>query len=103
MGRLERVDSGVASHESNHGSLHGRVQTEMIDDVVIETGSVEAGAGGDNDMGDGFPLIWRQCQLVQSTGSELRREFLKGLHPACGVGKVSCCIEVFGVAPYSVV
>src|ERR1700739_4812469 len=53
---LEAVEGGVAAHEADHGALDGGAEAEVVDDIEVEAGGVEAGAGGDEDVRDGAAL-----------------------------------------------
>ena len=51
-GELEPGQGRLAAHEADHGALDARPQPEPLDDLQVEARRVEAGAGGDDQMGD---------------------------------------------------
>ena len=66
----QRIDAGVATHEADHEALHVRLQPERFHQQDVRTGSEEAGARADDQMGH---LIRRDpggghCVLGRSRG-----------------------------------
>ncbi len=49
---LETGQGRLTTHEADHGALHARPQPESLDELQVEARRVEAGAGGDDQMGD---------------------------------------------------
>src|ERR1019366_8102868 len=49
---LERIDRGIASHESDDRALDRRRQPAALDHVEIDAGSRKPSATGDQQMGD---------------------------------------------------
>ena len=60
VGGFEGVDGGVAAHEADHGAFDGGIEAEVVDDFKVEAGRIEAGAGGDDHMGDGVAFCLRE-------------------------------------------
>src|ERR1700723_2157918 len=55
-GQLERIDSGIAAHESDHGAFDRARKPAALDELEIEAGRREAGATGNQQMGDAVAL-----------------------------------------------
>ena len=99
---FEGVDGGVAAHEADEGSFDGGVETEVIDDLKVEAGGVEAGAGSDDDVGDGVAFRLRKGEVVKGFAGQLGGEALEEFHAAGGDGEAAGNVEIFGVFPDAV-
>ena len=99
---FESVDGGVAAHEADHGALDGGIEAEVVDDVEVEAGRVEAGAGGDDDVGDAAALVCGEGEIIQGVLCELRSEALEKFHAARGRREVSGNVDLLRVAPRTV-
>jgi len=101
-GGFERVDSGVAAHESDEGALDGGIEAQVLDDVIVEPRGVETSAGGDNDVSDGLALAGSECKLAEGAMGELRGELFEGLHAAGGGGEFAGDKKGVRVAHFSI-
>src|ERR1700738_218594 len=99
---LEGVDGGVTAHEADHGALDGGVEAEVPHHVEVEAGSVEAGAGGDEDVADGAAFLRREGEAIERALGQARGVALEGGHAAGRGWEAAHDVEVFGVAPVSV-
>ena len=97
--RLQCVDGRVAPHESDHGAINRRVQSEVIHDIDIQPRRIQTRTAGDNHVRDALPLGQAEGKLVERAGGQARRKLLKDAHaPGC-IGKISDHVEVLRIAP----
>ena len=94
---LRCVDGGVAAHEADHGALDRRREAEVIDDVEVEAGGVEAGAGGDEDVRDAGALGGGEGEVIERLAGERRGEALEDVHALGGVGEAAAGVELVRV------
>jgi hypothetical protein len=85
-GELQPREGGLAAHEAHHGALHPAAQPQMLHDLEVEAGRVEAGAGGDDEVGDRRPARL-QPERIEGAAGEVEGVRLEEAHPRGGVGK----------------
>jgi hypothetical protein len=88
----QRVQGGVAPHEADENPLDARPQTEPADDLHVEPGRVEPGAGHDDQMGD-LVLDFGEAGSVEGCGGKLDRVLLEKTHADTGIRKPPDLIE----------
>src|ERR1039458_767894 len=86
---LERVDGGIAAHETDEGALDRGVEVEKLDDFVVESRRVQAGAAGDDDVSNALAFGVGERELQEGATRELRSELSKGLHAAPRGGEIA--------------
>ena len=69
MRELERIDGGVAAHESDCGAFDRARKPTTLDEFEIKAGRGEAGATGYQQMGDAVAL----CSKLQTIDRGLRQ------------------------------
>ncbi len=97
VGQAQGVDGGVAAHEADHGALHARVQPGVLDDQLIQARRHEAGAGGDDEVGDALALVL-DAQGVDGPHGEAWSIGLETAHALGCRGGAAQGVEPLGVA-----
>ncbi len=79
---LEGVDGCIATHEADEGALDGGIESGELDDLKVDAGRIEPGAGGHDHVRDSLAFCVGERELQERAAGELRCELPKGLHAA---------------------
>ena len=95
-GELERINGGVAAHESDRSTFDCTRKPTTLDEFEIEAGRGEAGATGYQQMGD--PVALRsKLQTIDRGLRQRRRVPFEPPHARRRVGEIAARIEAFGI------
>ena len=99
MGEAERGDGRIAAHEADQGPLDMPGKAEPRGDELVDPGRDEAGAAGDDEMGDAV-----ERDLAREVCDRRQRQLGRGLgidlHPLAG-GRQPRMVEAARARPAS--
>ena len=93
---LQRVHGRITAHEADDGPLDRRPEPEPVHDVDIDTGGVDSGAAGNDEMRH-FILEAGRVDGVQGRRRQVRSMLLKEAHARQRVRKPARPIKTLGL------
>src|SRR5580704_6173007 len=90
--QLQRVDRGIAAHETYHRALDRTRKSAPRDQLVIETGRRESGTGRDQQMRDTASFAV-EFQALDGSACERRSTRLERAHARRRIWKISAGVE----------
>src|ERR1700729_3372418 len=93
---LERIDGGVAAHESDCRTFDSARKPTALDEFEIEARRGEAGATGYQQMSDAV-AVRSKLQTIDRGLRQHRRVLFEPPHPLRGVGEIAARIEALGI------
>jgi len=93
---LERIHSGIAAHESDHGTFDRARKPAALDEFEIEAGCGEAGATSYQQMGDAVALR-SELQTIDRGLRQRRRVLFEQPHARRRVGEIAARVETFRI------
>src|SRR3954452_11744776 len=93
---LERIDGGIATHESDHGTFDRARKPAALEQFEIEAGRGETGATGYQQMGDAVTLR-SELQTIDRGLRQRRRVLFEQPHARRRVGESAAPVEAFRV------
>ena len=67
-GELQRADGRIAAHEADEGALDRRVEPAALHQLKVQARGGEAGAGGDDQVGDALQVLAQPQPLHRPLG-----------------------------------
>src|ERR1700688_2406816 len=93
---LERIHGGIAAHESDHGAFDRARKPAALDEFEIEAGRREAGATGNQQMGDAVALR-SKLQTIDRSLRQRWRVLFEPPHARRGVREITPRVETVGI------
>jgi len=95
-GELERINGGVAAHESDGSTFDRARKPTTLNEFEIEAGRREAGATGYQQMGDAVAL-GSKLQTIYRGLRERWRVLFEPPHAHRRVGEIAARVEALGI------